>query len=365
MKRDKYLIINTGSTSTKITIFNEMGEKLLDQNVTYSAEVIGKYKDVQEQYDFRCENLEMALKEYGFSLEEMRAIGARCGALIPVYEGGTYMVDDYMCQALIDTPVRHAANLGAQIAKKFADSQGIRAYITDPDVLDEMTPIARITGLKGVERSAQWHGLSSKAVVRKIAGEMGKKPNEITAIVLHIGGGISVALHVNGRTVDVNNCMHGDGPFSPERAGLLPTIEVMNLIFRDKMNEAQVRKALVGNGGLVSHLGTNDARKVEKMIESGDKYAKLVYEAMAYNFAKHIGALAAAAKGKVDAIGITGGLAYSDMLMGWLKEYISFIAPIYMYPGECEMEAIYQQVKAVEDGKETFKLYRKKERPEE
>ena len=169
MKRDKYLIINTGSTSTKITIFNEAGEKILDQNVTHSAEEIGKYKDVQDQYDFRCENLLAALKDYGFSLEEMHAIGARCGALIPVYEGGIFLIDDYMCQALIDTPVRHAANLGAQIAKKFADSQGIKAYIADPDVLDEMTPIARITGLKGVERSALWHCLSSKAVVRKIA----------------------------------------------------------------------------------------------------------------------------------------------------------------------------------------------------
>lgn len=365
MVRDKYLIINTGSTSTKITIFTEEGEKILDKNVPHSSEEIVKHREIQDQYGFRCENLLAALGESGFSLHEMAAIGARGGALIPIYEDGTFLVDDYMCQALTDTPVKHAANLGAQIAKNFADREGIHAYVVDPDVLDEMLPIARICGLKGATRSAQWHALSSKAVVRKIAGEMGKKHNEITAIVLHIGGGVSVALHVNGRTVDVNNCMHGDGPFSPERAGLLPSIEVLNLVFEKHMNLDQVKKELVGRGGLVSHLGTNDARDVERMIGQGDRYAELVYQAMAYNFAKHIGALAAAGKGKIDAIGITGGLAHSDMLIRWVKEYVSFLAPVYVYPGECEMEAIYLGVKRVEHGEEEYKLYRKRERPEE
>lgn len=363
--RDKYLIINTGSTSTKITIFNEAGDKLFDKNVAHSAEEIAKHNDIQDQYDFRCENLLEALKENGYGLDEMIAIGARGGALIPVYEGGTYLVDEYMCDCFVHSPVRHAANLGAQIAKKFADQEGIRAYIVDPDVLDEMTPIARICGLKGVERSAQWHGLSSKAIVRKIAGEKGKDHKDITAIVLHIGGGVSVALHDHGRTVDVNNCMHGDGPFSPERAGLMPTIEIINMAFEKHMSEAEIKKTLVGKGGLVSHLGTNDAREVEKMIANGDEYAKLVYHAMAYNFGKHIGALAAAAKGKVDAIGITGGLAYSKMLIDWIKEYVSFIAPVYVYPGECEMEALYLGVKRVEHGEEAYKIYRKKPRPEE
>lgn len=365
MKRDKYLIINTGSTSTKMTIYTEDGEKLYDETVAHSAAEIAKHKEIQDQYEFRCENLLNSLENSGFSLGEMIAIGARGGTLIPIYEDGTFLVDEYMCQTLKDSKVKHAANLGAQIAKKFADMEGIKAYVVDPDVLDEMTPIARICGLKGVERSAQWHALSSKAVVRKIASEMGVGHEEINAIVLHIGGGVSVALHEKGRTVDVNNCMHGDGPFSPERAGLLPTIEVMNLIFERRMTLDEVKKELVGRGGLVSHLGTNDARKVEEMIANGDEYAKLVYQAMAYNFAKHIGALAAAAKGKIDAIGITGGLAHSKLLIGWIKEYISFLSPIYVYPGECEMEAIYLGVKRVEEGKEQYKLYRKKERPAE
>lgn len=363
--RDKYLIINTGSTSTKITIFDETGKKLLDKTVPHSSQEIAKHREIQDQYEFRCNNLLDALEENGFSLKDIRAVGARGGALIPIYEDGTFLVDEYMCQAFIDTPVKHAANLGAQIAKNFADREGIHAYVVDPDVLDEMAPIARICGLKGAERSAQWHALSSKAVVRKIAGELGKRHDEITAIVLHIGGGVSVALHVNGRAVDVNNCMHGDGPFSPERAGLLPTIEVLNLVFEKHMDLSQVKKELVGRGGLVSHLGTNDAREVEGMIARGDDYAKLVYQAMAYNFAKHIGALAAAGKGKIDAIGITGGLAYSSMLIGWVKEYVSFLAPVYVYPGECEMEAIYLGVKRVEQGEESYKIYRKKERPAE
>lgn len=361
--RDKYLIINTGSTSTKITVFTEKGEKLLDENVPHSNEELSKHKEIQDQYPFRCQSLLDALEKSGFSLKEMIAIGARGGALIPVYESGTFLVDDYMCQALIDTPVKHAANLGAQIAKYFGDMEGIRAYIVDPDVLDEMTPIARICGIKGAERSAQWHGLSSKAVVRKIAGELGKRHDEINVIVLHIGGGVSVALHQKGKAVDVNNCMHGDGPFSPERAGLLPTIEVLNLIFEKHLTLEQAKKQLVGMGGLVSHLGTNDARKVEAMIASGDSYAKLVYQAMAYNFAKHIGSLAAAGKGQIDAIGITGGLAYSDILVGWVKEYVSFLAPVYVYPGECEMEAIYLGVKRVEKGEEEYKVYRKRQRP--
>lgn len=363
--RDKYLIINTGSTSTKITIFDEAGQKLLDKTVPHSSEEIAKHREIQDQYEFRCNNLLDALEENGFSLEEMRAIGARGGALIPIYEDGTFLVDEYMCQAFIDTPVKHAANLGAQIARNFAEREGIHAYVVDPDVLDEMTPISRICGLKGAERSAQWHALSSKAVVRKIADEMGKRHDEITAIVLHIGGGVSVALHVNGRAVDVNNCMHGDGPFSPERAGLLPTIEVLNLVFEKHMSLEEVKRELVGRGGLVSHLGTNDAREVEAMIEQGDDYARLVYQAMAYNFAKHIGALAAAGKGKIDAIGITGGLAHSRMLIDWVKEYVSFLAPVYVYPGECEMEAIYLGVKRVEHGEENYKIYRKKERPAE
>lgn len=365
MKRDKYLIINTGSTSTKITIFLENGEKILDKTVEHSAEEILNHKKVQDQLEFRCENLLQALTENGFGLEEMSAIGARGGALIPIYEDGTFLADDYLCQASIDSPVEHAANLGAQIAKRFADAQGIKAYVVDPDVLDEMTPIARVTGLKGVERSAQWHGLSQKAIVRLLAKELGKKHDEITAIVLHIGGGVSVALHINGRTVDVNNCMHGDGPFSPERAGMLATIEVINMIFKQGMSEEEVKRQLVGKGGLVSHLGTNDARKVEEMIDQGDKYAELVYKAMAYNFAKSIGALAAVAKGKVDAIGITGGMAYSDRMIGWIREYVDFLAPVYVYPGEREMEAVFLGVRRVEQGEEQYKLYRKKERPEE
>lgn len=363
MKRDKYLILNTGSTSTKVAVYTVEGEKIYDKTVDHPADQLLKYPTIQSQYEFRCQQLEETIKESGFSLKEMAAIGARGGALIPICEGGTYLVDDYMCQAFIDSPVQHAANLGAQIAKHFGDMEGIRAYIVDPDVIDEMTPIARVCGLKNVERSAQWHALSSKAVVRKVAGELGKKSDEITAIVLHIGGGVSVALHVNGRTVDVNNCMHGDGPFSPERAGLLPSIEVLNLVFKRGMNLDEAKRELVGRGGLVSHLGTSDARKVEEMIAQGDEYARLVYHAMAYNFAKGIGALAAAAGGKVDAIGITGGLAYSKMLMDWVKGYVGFLAPVFIYPGECEMEAIFMGIRRVEKGEEEYKLYRKKERP--
>lgn len=363
MKRDKYLILNTGSTSTKITVFSETGEKLFDRTVQHSVEELQKHARVQDQYGFRCENLRQAMEDGGILLGEMAAIGARGGALIPVYEDGTFLVDDYMCQAFIDSPVEHAANLGAQIAKYFADQEGIRAYIVDPDVLDEMAPVARICGLKGVERSAQWHGLSQKAIVRKMAEELHKKHNEITAIVLHIGGGVSVGLHVNGRAVDVNNCMHGDGPFSPERAGLLPSIEVLNLVFKRGMSFEEAKQELVGRGGLVSHLGTNDARQVEKMIREGDSYAELVYQAMAYNFVKSVGALAAAAGGNVDAIGITGGLAYSDLLVGWVKERVRFIAPVFVYPGEREMEAIFLGVRRVLRGEEEYKIYRKKERP--
>lgn len=364
MVRDKYLILNTGSTSTKVTVFNDQGDRTVDRTVQHPTEELNKYERVQDQYQLRCDNLAKALEESELCLDEVIAVGARGGTLIPIYEDGTFLVDEYMCQTLIHSTVEHAANLGAQIAKYFADKAGTAAYVVDPDVLDEMSPIARICGLKGVERGAQWHGLSQKAIVRKLAAELGKPHDEITAIVLHIGGGVSVGLHINGKAVDVNNCIHGDGPFSPERAGLLPTIEVLNLVFEKHMSLAEVKKELVGNGGLVSHLGTNDAREVERMIEDGDEYAKLVYEAMTYNFAKSIGALAAAAKGKVDAIGVTGGMAYSDMMMEWLREYVAFIAPIFIYPGEREMEAIYQGIWRVEQGLEDYKQYRVKERPE-
>lgn len=361
--RNKYLVLNTGSTSTKVTVYLDTGERIFDQTQNYDAQQIQQYPHVQDQFEFRCAKLDQILRDNDIHLDEMLAIGGRGGTLIPIYEGGTYEVDEFMCQYLIDSPVEHAANLSAQLARYLADQVGIKAYVVDPDVLDEMSPIARITGLKGCYRSAQWHGCSQKAITRLLAKELGKDVKDINVIVLHIGGGISVGLHMHGRTVDVTNCIHGDGPFSPERAGSMPTLDVLDLAYKRGLTYEEAKKELVGKGGLVSHLGTNDAREVERMIDAGDEYAQLVYSAMAYNFARWVGAMAACGKGQIDAIGITGGLAYSRRLMDELQEYIGFIAPVYLFPGEREMDAIYEGVKRVVDGKEEPKLYRVKERP--
>ncbi len=353
---EKILVINPGSTSTKVAVFD--GEKeVFSKTLRHSSEELKKFPHVIDQYEFRRNAVLEAVKEAGFDLNEFSAISARGGLIHPV-PSGTYLVNEDMLKDLKEARYgEHASNLGAVIAKDIADRIGKNAYITDPVVVDEMEEVAKISGLKGVKRKPLWHALNQKAIARHCARDLDKKYEDVNLIVVHLGGGISVAAHKKGRVIDVNNALNGDGPFAPERAGGLPTISLASLCYSGKYTFEEMKKKLAGKGGLVSHLGTNSAIEVEKMIEKGNEYAKLVYEAMAYQIAKSVGEMATVLEGKVDAIVITGGLAHSEMLTGWIKERISFIAPVKIYPGEDEMRSLAEGVLRVLRGEEEAKTY--------
>ena len=352
----KILVINPGSTSTKIAVFDDESS-VLEKTIRHSSEELKDFKNIIEQYDFRVKVIENVLKENGFKLEDFDAFVGRGGLLHPI-ESGTYRVNEAMLEDLKECKYgEHASNLGAIIAYNLATKVNKPAYIVDPVVVDEMEPLARYSGLKGIERKSIWHALNQKAVARRAAKDLHKKYDEVNLVVVHLGGGISVAAHKKGRTVDVNNALNGDGPFAPERAGGLPTISLVDLCVSGKYTYEEMKKLLAGKGGLVSHLGTNNAIEVEERIEKGDEYAKLVYEAMAYQVAKTVGEMAAVLKGEVDAIILTGGLARSKMLTDWIKERTSFIAPVLLYPGEDEMRALAEGALRVLKGEEKEKIY--------
>jgi butyrate kinase len=336
---EKILVINPGSTSTKLGFFE--GEKpIFIEVLRHNSEEIKKYKRIFDQYEFRKNVVLNFLKDKNISLESITCVVGRGGLIKPV-ESGTYIVNEKMIEDLKEAKRgEHASNLGAIIAYEIAKELNIPAFIVDPVVVDEMDDIARISGLKGIERKSIFHALNQKAVARKAAKDLGKKYEDVNLIVVHLGGGISIGAHRKGRVVDVNNALNGDGPFAPERAGGLPTQDLVDLCFSGKYTYEEMKKKLAGEGGLVSHLGTNDAREVEKRIESGDNYARLVYEAMAYQISRTIGEMAAVLKGDIDAIVVTGGIAYSNMLVNWIKERVSFLGKILVYPGEDEMGAL-------------------------
>jgi len=352
----KILVINPGSTSTKISVFDNKKE-IIKEKIAHSKGQIARFLHIKDQFEFRKEIILSTLKKTGLNLNDFDAIGARGGNTHPL-ESGTYRVNKKMVEDLLSMKSgEHASNLGAPLAYTFAEEAGLPAFTVDPVIVDEMQPIARITGLKDIRRKAKDHPLNQKAAAREAAKKLGITYNKGNFIVAHLGGGISVASHKKGRMIDENNALNGDGPFSPERAGDLPNIAVVDMCFSGKYTKAEIKKFLAGKGGLVSHLGTNSLIEVEKMIANGNKYAKLVFDAMVYQISKEIGKHAVVLKGKVDAIVLTGGLANSEQLINGIKEYVTFIAPLFVYPGEHEMEAIARGVRRVLEGKEKVKEY--------
>lgn len=353
----RLLIINPGSTSTKIAIFDN--EKLvLEQTLRHSNEELSSYTRIIDQLEFRKNIILDTLNANGINITKLSAVVGRGGLLKPM-EGGTYIVNDKMLEDLKGTVMgEHASNLGGILANEIASQLGIPAYIVDPVVVDEMDEIARVSGMPEIKRICIWHALNQKAVARRAAVDLGKKYEELNLIVAHLGGGISVGVHKKGRIVDVNNALNGEGPFSPERTGSLPVIGLMKLCYSGKYTIDEINKKIAGKGGLVAYLGTNDGREVVKMIESGDKNAEMVYKAMAYQVAKEIGACAAVLEGKVDAVCLTGGLAYDKLLVGWIKESVEFIGDVRIYPGEDEMIALAEGGLRVLRKEETAKEYK-------
>lgn len=334
----KILAINPGSTSTKIAVY-ENETPLLVRNIKHTVEELAVYPEVINQFEFR-KNLvirELEVNNIPFAFD---AVIGRGGLVKPI-PGGVYEVNDAMKRDTVHAMRTHACNLGGLIADNLASSlPGCRAFIADPGVVDELEDIARITGSPLMYKITIWHALNQKAIARRFAKERGTTYEDLDLIICHLGGGISVAAHRHGRAIDANNALDGEGPFSPERAGTLPAGQLIDLCFSGKFTKDELKKRISGRAGLTAHLGTTDVPAIIKSIEEGDKKAELILEAMIYNVAKAIGAASTVLYGKVDAILLTGGIAHSDFILSRLKKRISFIAPIHVYPGEDEMEAL-------------------------
>lgn len=350
------LTINPGSTSTKIAIFQNE-DPIFTETIRHSAEELSQYPHIIDQYEFRRDAILRLLDSKGYSVSDLDAVVGRGGLLKPI-PSGTYIVNNRMIEDLrIGVQGEHASNLGGLIAHEIAKKVNIPAYIVDPVVVDELDDITRISGMPEIPKVSIFHALNQKAIARKAAKDMGKRYEELDLIVVHLGGGISVGAHHLGRVIDVNNALNGEGPFSPERTGGLPVMQLVDLCYSGKYTQHEMEKKIVGKGGLVAYLGTNDAQEVHKMVDNGDKKARLVYEAMAYQVAKEIGAMAVVLKGHVDAIVFTGGIAYDDMFVDWITDRIKFIGPIMRYPGEDELAALAQGGLRVLRGEEKYKVY--------
>ncbi|EIF6290363.1 butyrate kinase [Clostridium perfringens] len=353
----KLLIINPGSTSTKIGVYE--GEKeILEETLRHSAEEILKYDTIFDQLDFRKEVILKVLKEKGIDINELDAVVGRGGMLKPI-EGGTYEVNEAMVEDLkIGVQGPHASNLGGILSNEIAKEIGKRAFIVDPVVVDEMEDVARLSGVPELPRKSKFHALNQKAVAKRYAKEHNTSYEDVNLIVVHMGGGVSVGAHRKGRVIDVNNALDGDGPFSPERAGGVPSGELLEMCFSGKYSKEEVYKKLVGKGGFVAYANTNDARDLIKLSQEGDEKGSLIFNTFIYQIAKEIGSMAVVLDGEVDAIVLTGGIAYSDYVTNAINKKVKWIAPMVVYGGEDELLALAQGAIRVLDGVEEAKIYK-------
>jgi len=336
----KILSVNPGSTSTKFAVYED--ETLVSlHTIRHSVEDLMPFKTLFDQYEFRKNLMLDKLKSDGIDLSDLSAVVGRGGIIRPV-ESGVYEVNEKLISDLKSTHnAEHASNLGGIIAHEIASSiPDCKAFIADPVVVDELEDVARISGLPEMPRISMFHALNHKAIARKYAAANGTTYEKLKLVIAHLGGGISVAAHLYGKVIDTNQGLDGYGPFSPERAGTLDAGQLVNLCFDGKYTQAEIRKLLVGNGGLMAHLGVNEELIAEKRVTDGDQYASLILKAMAYNVAKEIGAMLAVLKGEADAVILTGGIAHSQFIVEYIKKMISPLAKVAVYPGEDEMEAL-------------------------
>lgn len=340
MEEELILAINPGSTSTKIAVFRNTKEVFL-KNIKHSAEEIDKFAQITDQYEFRKNIILRELEENSIHIANIVVVVGRGGLVKPI-RSGVYEVNEALIKDLkVGVLGQHASNLGGLIAHDIAKSlPSARAFIADPVVVDELDDIARISGHPEFERISIFHALNQKAIARQHAKAVSQTYEALNLIVAHLGGGISVGAHKQGRVIDVNQALDGEGPFSPERSGTLPTGSLVKMCFSGKYTIQEMQKMLTGKGGFVAYLGTNDAYEVEKRALSGDEKAKLIMDAMAYQVAKEIGAMSTVLKGDVDAILLTGGIAYGKPVVDAITERVRHICPVYVYPGEDEMRAL-------------------------
>lgn len=353
----KILVVNPGSTSTKIAVFEDEKPTLL-RNITHTTEELSNFDAITEQQDFRRQLVLNELQRSEIPMEFDAVIGR--GGLVKPISGGVYEINQQMVNDTLQGSVmhNHACNLGCLIAYEIAQNiPHCRAFIADPGVVDELTPLARISGSPLMPRICIWHALNQRAIARRYARGIGKEYEDLNLIICHMGGGISVAAHEHGQAIDANNALDGEGAFSPERAGSLPAADLIRLCFSGKYTEKQLLKCIAGQAGLTAHLGTNDMREILHRIKKGDEKAQLLVDAMLYHTAKQIAAEAAVLCGQIDAILITGGMAHSDYIVSELRRRIGFLAPVYTFPGENEMEALAMNALAVLQGKYIAKVY--------
>ena len=351
---EKLLIINPGSTSTKIAVYD--GEtSVFSENIIHKYDELKIFHALMDQFEFRKNLVIQTIQKHGIHISDLTAIVSR-GGLLPPIEAGAYEINEDMIWQLCYAPAHeHASNLGALIAYAISQDAHIPAYIYDGVTVDEMLPILKITGMAFMQREGRGHNLNMRAAAIRYAKEHHKHYKECTLIVVHLGGGISVSLHKEGKVVDIIN--DDEGPFSPERSGGLPLFQVIDMITQKGYDHRQAMELVKTQGGLISHLGTNDTREIEKRIKNGDHKANFIYEAMALNVAKNIAKEAPVTCGKIEAIILTGGIAWSEMFTGMVKKYVGFLAPIVIYPGENEMESLAYGGLRVLRGEESAKNF--------
>lgn len=350
------LVINPGSTSTKLGVFQD--ETLLfSQTLRHSAQELQPFPTIPDQLAFRKEVILSALKEHGMDLSQLSAVAARGGAVRPM-ESGTYRIDEALLADCADLRLggKHASGLGAPIAYEIAAGLQIPSFVVDPTVVDELQPVARYSGHPLLPRMSIFHALNQKAVAKRYAAETGRRYEDLRLIVCHMGGGVSVGAHLHGRVVDVQNCLNGDGPFSPERTGTIPAGQLAELCFSGRYSLQEVQKLIAGRGGMVAYTGTTDMVELTQRAKTEPQIAEIL-DAFHYQIAKEIGAMAAVLEGRVDAILLTGGIAYGQETVDALKERIGWIAPVAVYPGEDELLALAQGALRVLRGQEEAKIY--------
>ncbi len=346
------LVINPGAGSTRIAVYKNE-RPIIEENIRHSSDELLKFPKIIDQYQWRKEKILDSLNNKNFDLKTLSAVVGRGGPFKPL-KSGTYLVNERLITDIKrgNYQSEHPSLLGAMIAKEIADSLKINAYFVDPVSVDEFWELSRFSGLKEIQRKALSHALNVRMVAKKTAKKLQKPYNRCSFIIVHLGTGITVAAHLKGKQIDSSNA-NEDGPFSPQRTGSLPTIPLVELCFSGKYKESEIKKKLLREGGLLSYLGTDDIAEVEKRIDSGEKYAELVYNALIYQIAKEVGAYAVVLKGKIDAIIITGGIAHSKKFVNGLKSWIKFLCPkFFVYPGEGEMEALALGVLRVLKGEE-------------
>ncbi len=353
----RILAINPGSTSTKIAVY-EGGKVVFLKNIKHSTEELGQFKKITDQYEYRRDIIYKELQDAGVELESIRAVVGRGGLVKPI-PSGVYKVNEAMKNDLRNSKMgEHASNLGGLIADDIAHKlSNAQAFIADPVVVDELEPLARFSGHALLERQSIFHALNQKAIARRHAKAVAKRYEDMNLIVVHLGGGISVGAHQNGKVIDVNQALDGDGPFSPERSGTLPMGKFLKMAFSGEYTYDEMKKMLVGKGGMASYTGSNDAYQVELAALAGDKKSNDVLQAMAYQTSKEVGAMACVLKGEVDAILITGGIANSKWFCNQVMERVHKIAPVFIYPGEDEMSALAENGAMVISGEIKAKEY--------